>query len=69
MTKRSTDRGWLVPGTRDAQSDLEEYRRGMRELGYIESRTIETKYVYADGRADRLSELAAMLVADKVTSS
>jgi ABC-type uncharacterized transport system substrate-binding protein len=58
--------GWLVPGTRDAQGDLEEYRRGMRELGYVEGRTIMTKCVYADGRADRLSELAAMLVADKV---
>jgi hypothetical protein len=41
----------------------------MRELGYVESRTIETEYAYADGRADRLSELAAMLVPDKVTSS
>ena len=34
--------GWLVPGTRDNQEPLlEEYRRGMRELGYVEGRTIE----------------------------
>jgi NAD(P)-dependent dehydrogenase (short-subunit alcohol dehydrogenase family) len=58
--------GWLVPGAQDAQSDLEEYRRGMRELGYVEGRTIKTEYVYADGRADRMSELAAVLVADNV---
>ena len=38
----------------------------MRELGYVEGRTIQTEYVYADGRADRLSELAATLVADMV---
>lgn len=44
MTKRSTDRGCLVPGTRDAQSDLEEdHRHRMRELGCVESRTIETE--------------------------
>ena len=58
--------GWLVPGAQDAQSDLEEYRRGMRELGYVEGRTIQTEYVYADGRVDRMSELAAVLVADNV---
>src|SRR6516162_1797477 len=66
QSRRISRIGWLVPGTQDAQSDLEEYRRGMRELGYVEGRTIQTEYVYADGRADRLSELAAMLVANKV---
>ena len=59
--------GWLVPGRQTEQeSILEEYRRGMRELGYVEGRTVETEYLYADGRLDRLSGLAAKLVRDKV---
>ncbi len=59
--------GWLVPTTQaEWDSLLEEYRRGMRELGYIESRTVETEYVYADGQFDRLPGLAAKLVEHKV---
>jgi putative ABC transport system substrate-binding protein len=59
--------GWLVPTTQ-AEWDglLAEYRRGMRELGYIEGRTVETEYLYADGHFDRLSDLAAKLVEHKV---
>jgi putative tryptophan/tyrosine transport system substrate-binding protein len=38
----------------------------MRELGYIEGRTVETEYVYADGELDRLPGLAATLVEHKV---
>jgi putative ABC transport system substrate-binding protein len=38
----------------------------MRELGYIEGRTVETEYVYADGHFDRLPDLAAKLVEHKV---
>ena len=59
--------GWLAPGTQSAQAvTLEEYRSGMRELGYVEGRTVETEYVYADGQLDRLPGLAAELVARKV---
>jgi putative tryptophan/tyrosine transport system substrate-binding protein len=59
--------GWLVPGTRADQDPLlEEYRRGMRDLGYIEGRTVETEYVYADAQFDRLPGLAAQLVERKV---
>jgi putative ABC transport system substrate-binding protein len=58
--------GWLVPGKETVQVNLEEYRRGMRELGYVEGGTVETAYVYADGQFDRLPGLAAMLVANKV---
>jgi putative ABC transport system substrate-binding protein len=59
--------GWLVPTTQ-AEWDglLEEYRLGMRELGYIEGRTVETEYLYADGHFDRLPDLAAKLVERKV---
>jgi putative tryptophan/tyrosine transport system substrate-binding protein len=59
--------GWLVAGSR-AEYDvvLEEYRHGMRELGYIEGRTVETEYLYADAQFDRLPGLAARLVEHKV---
>jgi putative ABC transport system substrate-binding protein len=59
--------GWLVPTTK-AEWDglLEQYRLGMRELGYIEGRTVETEYFYADGHFDRLADLAAKLVERKV---
>src|SRR5947208_7558390 len=36
------------------------------ELGYIEGRTVETEYVYADGQFDRLPGLTAKLVEHKV---
>jgi putative tryptophan/tyrosine transport system substrate-binding protein len=58
--------GWLAPGSRSAQDNLDEYRRGMRELGYIEGRTVETEYLYADGQVDHLTDLAATLVAHNV---
>jgi putative tryptophan/tyrosine transport system substrate-binding protein len=59
--------GWLVPTTQaEWESLLEEYRRGMRELGYVEGRTVETEYVYADGELDRLPGLATRLVEHRV---
>lgn len=39
------------------------FRQGMRELGYIEGRTVFFEGRYADGQADRLPRLAAELVA------
>jgi ABC-type uncharacterized transport system substrate-binding protein len=38
------------------------FAQRLRELGWIEGRTIAIEYRWADGRADRLSELAAELV-------
>jgi putative ABC transport system substrate-binding protein len=59
--------GWLVPTTQaEWDSLLAAYRGGMGELGYIEGRTVETEYVYAEGHFDRLPVLAAKLVERKV---
>ena len=59
--------GWLINGTPEAWKDvLEEYRSGMRDLGYVESRTVETEYLYSNGQADRLPGIAAELVARNV---
>jgi putative ABC transport system substrate-binding protein len=40
---------------------IEGFRQGLRELGYVEGRTIAIEYRWAEGRPDRLSDLAAEL--------
>ena len=42
------------------------FRRGLRELGYIEGQNIAIEYRYAEGKNDRFPELAADLVRLKV---
>ena len=44
----------------------EAIRRALRELGYIEGQNIASEYRYAEGKRDRLPELAAELVRLKV---
>ena len=42
------------------------FRHGLRELGYVEGKTILIDYRYAEGNLDRLTSLAAELVRLKV---
>ncbi|MGI0025026.1 MAG: ABC transporter substrate-binding protein [Nitrososphaera sp.] len=59
--------GYLSSG--DAASDSarsEAIRLALRELGYIEGQNIAIEYRYAEGKLDRLPELAAELVRLKV---
>ena len=42
------------------------FRQRLRELGYVEGKTIVIEYRYAEGRLDRLPALAAELVSLKV---
>jgi putative ABC transport system substrate-binding protein len=60
--------GWLSvsPTPRDPSENVEAFRRALRELGYVEGRTISIEYRYAEGRQERLPELAAELVRLKV---
>ena len=44
----------------------EAFRQGLRELGYVEGTNIIMEYRYAEGKLERLSELAAELVRLKV---
>src|SRR5262245_56929610 len=53
----------------DAASDsprFEAIRLALRELGYIEEQNIASEYRYAEGKLDRLPDLAAELVRLKV---
>src|SRR6266849_2874045 len=58
--------GALYIGTADAESFKKELREGLRELGYVDGQNIAFEFRSAEGRLDRLPELAAELVRLKV---
>src|SRR4029077_8191540 len=59
--------GYLSNTDPATESTLSEaIRLALRELGYIEGQNIATEYRYAEGKLDRLPELAAELVRLKV---
>jgi putative ABC transport system substrate-binding protein len=49
-----------------ASARIEAFRQGLRDLGYIEGQNLIIEYRYAEGKLDRLPELAAELVRLKV---
>ena len=57
--------GILFMGGKD-QPHLEALKKGLRELGYSEGKNIILAYRYAEGRNERLQELAREFVRDKV---
>ena len=59
--------GCLSSGTSpDAQQRFEVLRQGLRELGWVDGQNIVIEYRIAEGRFDRLPDLAAELVRHKV---
>jgi putative tryptophan/tyrosine transport system substrate-binding protein len=57
---------FAVPSAALLSARIEGFRQGLRELGYVEGQNILVEYRMADGRLDRLPELAAELVRIKV---
>jgi len=59
--------GWLAVNLAAANPHLREaFLQGLRDLGYVEGRNLMIEYRFAEGKLDRLSDLAAELVALKV---
>lgn len=58
--------GLLYIGIADAESFKTNLRDGLRELGYIEGKNIVFEFRSAEGKLDRLPQLAAELVRFKV---
>ena len=59
--------GFLSANSQAAMSArTEAFRDGLRELGYTEGKNIGLEYRFADGKVDRMSELASELVRLKV---
>ena len=58
--------GVLYIGLADAESFKKELRDGLRELGYVEGQNIAFEFRSAEGKLDRLPELASELVRLKV---
>jgi putative ABC transport system substrate-binding protein len=59
--------GYLVPSNAAAHApNLEAFRQGLRDLGYVEGKTFVLERRYAEGRFERLPELARELVGLKV---
>ena len=56
----------LLPPDHSSRLEIEGFRQGLRNLGYIEGKNIVIEYRYAEGNQGRLPELAAELVSLKV---
>jgi putative ABC transport system substrate-binding protein len=54
------------PSSASGAAAIETFRSSLRDLGYVEGRTIIIEYRSAEGRAERLPALAAELVERKV---
>jgi putative ABC transport system substrate-binding protein len=54
--------GVLLYSTLRGDPNTEAFHRGMRELGYVDGQNITFEYRFAEGRPERLPELAADLV-------
>src|SRR5262245_14988582 len=59
--------GLLIPSSQSAYSTrIDAFRKGLRELRYVEGQNIFIEYRYSEGNTDRLFDLATDLVRLKV---
>ena len=60
---KSARLGVLLFSNPDGEANLPAFRQGMRDLGYVEGKNLTTVYRGAQGKPERLPELAAELAA------
>ena len=58
--------GFIGGSYSDSDPFIEAFKQGLRELGYVEGKNIFIEYRYAEGKLERLPDLAAELVGLKV---
>jgi putative tryptophan/tyrosine transport system substrate-binding protein len=58
--------GFLWDGPDVFPDSIEAFRRGLRDLGYVEGRNLTIEYRWAHGKPERMRELAEQLVRLKV---
>ena len=56
----------FLASTASTGANVEAFRAALRQFGYVEGRSVEIDFRSAEGRIERLAELAAQLVARKV---
>jgi putative ABC transport system substrate-binding protein len=54
--------GYLFYGSPGPSREIDAFRQGLRELGYIEGQSVAVEYRFASGQVERYPELAAELV-------
>jgi putative tryptophan/tyrosine transport system substrate-binding protein len=55
----------LLYSTPQGDPQMERIRSGLRDLGYVEGRNLAISYYFAEGKSERLADLAAALVDEK----
>jgi putative ABC transport system substrate-binding protein len=58
--------GFLLPSFAGSAHAPEDFRQGLRDLGYVEGQNITVEYRYANGRPELLQALASEFVTKKV---
>jgi hypothetical protein len=72
QTARVQTIAFLLPGgsrTTVVRGQLEAFRQGLKEYGWIEGQNISIEYRFAEGKEDALPEIAAELVRLRLDSS
>lgn len=57
--------GVLLFGTPENDPNVRSFRAGLRDLGYVEGRNVVLEFRYAEGRPERLADLARDLVSSR----
>jgi putative ABC transport system substrate-binding protein len=59
--------GWLSSGSETSPADVyAAFKQGMRDLGWMEGKNVEYRFVYANGELNRLDTLASELIRQQV---